>query len=72
MTQRIKINCLSTLQQRKEKQKARIVHEFKKIKGRYESEGVNPSNEFVCRILSARFGKSTLTLRRYLKAAGEL
>lgn len=66
MTQ-IKNKLLSPLQLRKEKQKGRIITEFKAVKKRYEDEGANPSNEFVMRILSSRYGKSTLTIRRYLK-----
>lgn len=72
MTQEIKYASLSPLQQRKAKQKEKIIFEFLKMKKAFEREGENASTESICRILSSRYGKSNMTLRRYLQAAGAI
>ena len=72
MTQEIKYASLSPLQQRKEKQRGRFISEFKQMRKQFKDEGMNPSVESLCRILSGKYGKSILTLRRYLKAEGEI
>ncbi len=72
MTQKMKLQRLTPIQLRREKQKTNFIADYKAMRKRYESEGVRPSIETLCRILSNKYKKSNITLRRYLKAEGEI